>query len=105
MFQTVRQQIRPNTSVEFYSPDQSPNITREILRYQFINYIKNGKQIDVTKSISEDGLTQTITVLWDSQASQEEYTNDLTIKAIFEDGEAYRVANGIELIRVSSGEI
>jgi len=105
MYQTVRKQIRPNTSVEFYSPDQSPNITRDILRYQFKTYIQTGKQLDVVKNISEDGLTQTITILWDSQASQEAYINDPTIRTIFEDGETYRVANGINMQVISTGEV
>jgi hypothetical protein len=105
MYQTVRKQIRPNTSVEFYSPDQSPNITRDILRYQFNTYIQTGKQLDVVKNISEDGLTQTITILWDSQASQEAYINDPTIKTIFEDGETYRTANGIDMQVISTGEV
>ena len=105
MFQTIRKQIRPNTSVEFYSPEKSPNITKSILKHQFQNYILTGKQIDVVKEISEDGLTQTITILWESKQAQQEFVNDPVMQTMINDSESYRLANNITLEIVSGTEI
>jgi hypothetical protein len=105
MWQVVRQQSRPNTSVEFYDPANSTTLDRNVLKYVFQNYIVTGKHIDVTKTVSEDGLTQTITVLWESQEAETEFTNDPNTAPIFEDGQNYRTANNITLEVVSSGNL
>ena len=105
MWQVVRKQVRPNTTVEFYDPSTSSTLDRSILQYFFQNYILTGKHIDVTKTVSEDGLTQTITVLWESQEAETEFTNDPNTAPIFEDGQNYRTVNNITLEAVSSGNL
>jgi hypothetical protein len=105
MWQVVRKQIRSNTSVEFYDPTTSVTLDKNILKYFFQHYIMTGKHIDVTKAVSEDGLTQTITVLWESQAAETEFTNDSMTSILLEDGQNYRSANGISLEMVSSENI
>ena len=105
MYQTIRQQIRPNTTVEFYSPENSVNIRQDMKYHLFTTYIQTGKQVDVTKTLSEDGLTQTITFLWDSVESKTEFTNDPVTVLINADSDAYRIENGIILQFVSEGEI
>jgi hypothetical protein len=105
MWQVVRKQVRPNTTVEFYDPSTSSTLDRSILQYFFQNYILTGKHIDVTKTVSEDGLTQTITVLWESQEAEIEFTNEPMQAMLLEDGQNYRSANGISLEIVSSGNI
>jgi hypothetical protein len=105
MWQIVRKQVRPNTNVEFYDPTTSSTLDRNILRYFFQNYIVTGKHIDVTKTLSEDGLTQTITVLWESQEAETEFTNDPMTAIMFDDGQNYRTANNISLEIVSSGNL
>lgn len=105
MWQVVRKQVRPNTSVEFYDPTTSSTLDRNVLRYFFQNYIVTGKHIDVTKTVSEDGLTQTITVLWESQEAETEFTNDPMTSVLLEDGQSYRTANSISLEMISSGNL
>jgi hypothetical protein len=105
MWQVVRKQVRPSTSVEFYDPTTSTTLDKNILKYFFQNYILTGKHIDVTKVVSEDGLTQIITVLWESQEAENEFTNDSMTTVLLEDGQNYRTANGISLEMVSSGNL
>jgi hypothetical protein len=105
MWQVVRKQVRPSTSVEFYDPTTSSTLDKNILRYFFQHYIMPGKHIDVTKTVSDDGLTQTITVLWESEAAEIEFTNDSMTTALLEDGQNYRTANSISLEMISSNSI
>ena len=105
MYKTIRQQIRPNTDVEFYSPENSSNITQDMKRYLFFTYVSTGKQLDVEKTISEDGLTQTITILWDSEESNNEYMIDPITEIIKADSDAYRKEKGIRLEIISRVEV
>lgn len=105
MFKTIRQQIRPNTSVEFYSPDQSPNLAEAMFKHQYKTYIQTKKQLKVTKDLSEDGLTQTVTIFWESREAAKEYANDPIIQDMIKDSENYRNAHGIELKIISREEV
>ena len=105
MWQIVRKQVRPNTSVDFYDPTTSTTLDKNILRYFFQNYILTGKHIDVAKAVSEDGLTQTITVLWESQEAEAEFANDPQTVALYDDGQNYRTANGISLEMISASSV
>lgn len=105
MWQVVRKQVRPSTSVEFYDPTTSVTLDKNILKYFFQQYIMPGKHIDVTKTVSEDGLTQTITVLWESETAEAEFANDPQTVALYDDGQNYRTTNGISLEMISASSV
>jgi len=76
MFELVRKVTRASTDIEFFSLRACPNISSEALDYFVEKYIKTGKRISDTRTLSEDGLTATIVELWDSRESYLEYLCD-----------------------------
>jgi hypothetical protein len=101
MFLVTRQQIRPNTSVEFFGQDQA-NMTPEAMAHIRETYVITGKQVNVERSVSEDGLTLTIQTIYQSEEAFEEYKNDqVVIDNLFTVSSAYCTANGIQQTLVS----
>ena len=105
MFLVTRQQVRPNTSVEFFG-QTNPGVTPETLAYLRENYGVNGKQINSDRSISEDGLTLTMPVIWQDEAAFEEFRNDqFVIDNLINVCDAYCNEHGIAWTLVSTESI
>jgi hypothetical protein len=101
MFLVTRQQIRPNTSVEFFGLEQA-GMTPEVMTYMRETYVTSGKQISTERSVSEDGLTLTIQTIYQSEEVFEEYKNDqIVIDNLFTVSGTYCTANGIQQTLVS----
>lgn len=101
MFLVTRQQTRPNTSVEFFGPD-NPVITEETKTYVRENYVITGKQLNSERSVTEDGLTLTMQTIYQSEEAFEEYKNDqFLIENLISKSAAYCEANGIQQTLVS----
>lgn len=83
MFKTIRTQTRPDTSVSFFDAQTSPLITQEFKQYLWTTYMSTGKLISTTNDTSADGLVLTTTVLWDSEASLDQFNVDETIISNF----------------------
>jgi hypothetical protein len=95
MFLVTRQQVRPNTSVEFFGQDNSA-ITPETLAYIRDNYVTTGKQINTERSVSGDGLTLAVNAIWQSEEAFNEFRNDqFVIDNLINVSNAYCEANGI----------
>ena len=92
MFRVVRKQVRPNTTVNFYSMPQ------ETLAWVNQNYIQTGKMQSPVFSVSDNGLELTITTDWasleDNLAWRE---NPYVVENVLNAMREYCVANGIEL--------
>lgn len=80
MFQVIVKEIRPNTSVNFFQGVQDPLMDQSIKDYYFQNYIENGKFIAAEKNLSEDGLTLTKTMIWESSQARQDFINDQYLK-------------------------
>jgi hypothetical protein len=76
MFQIIKKQVRADTSVNFYSPRDSLTMPGPLKQLFFDKYIATGKQLEVVYTVSEDGLTQTTTALWESEEAANEFIND-----------------------------
>lgn len=101
MFLVTRTQVRPNTSVEFFGQDNSA-IAPETGTYIRETYVITGKQVNVERSVSEDGLTLTIQTMYQSEEVFNEYRNDqFVIDNIINISKTYCEANGIQQTLVS----
>lgn len=70
MFILTKKSIRPSTNVEFYAT------TNEYLLHFKSTYVVSGKIISSVKEISDDQLTLTMKITWDSMQSYLDYNND-----------------------------
>jgi len=93
MWQVVRTQTRPNTSVDFFLSEQ--HTSAETKQYMYSTYVETGKQLMMTKETSDDGLTLTVTQIWQSQEDYIECKNDPVSIVIKEEFDAYIQSNGI----------
>lgn len=92
MFRVVRKQVRPNTTVNFYSMPQ------ETLAWVNQNYIQTGKMQSPVFSVSDSGLELTITTDWvSSQENQAFRENAYVVDNVLNAMRAYCDANGITL--------
>ena len=74
MIKVTRTQVRPSTSITFYSP------TEEKAMYTNINFCNTAK-LSISHTLSEDQLTKVSIWLWENQESLDEYSNtSLVIK-------------------------
>ena len=77
MFEVVKKNARPDTNVEFFDTKKHvPNVSAEITNYFSEKYIKTGKRISATKTLSDDNLIEYTTEIWDSKDSYLEYLCD-----------------------------
>jgi hypothetical protein len=87
-YQTIKTTTRPNINVPFF-----------LYNEQIINYIKNtyvatGKRISNTVTLSEDGLTQTVTSTW-ATGTFKEFRSDPQILMNIEAVDAHDLKHGI----------
>lgn len=103
MYQVIREQIRPNLDVRFFSITMCDP---EVAEYWNTNIIGTGKQISNVHTLSDDGLTLTSVMLyrsrddWHSMTS-DEYLND----TLFVAQNSYNKTNNITRIFKSAMEI
>lgn len=76
MFEVVKKNTRPNTNVEFFNIKHIPGISAEAAKYFPEKYIKTGKCISITKTLSDDNLIEFTVEKWDSRDSYLEYMCD-----------------------------
>jgi hypothetical protein len=92
MFRVVRKQVRPNTTVSFFSMPQ------ETLAWVNQNYIQTGKMQSPVFSVSDNGLELTITTDWvSSEENQAFRENAYVVNNVLNTMRTYCDANGIEL--------
>jgi hypothetical protein len=73
MIKITRTQVRPNTSVRFYSPPE------EKAMYTVTNFVNTGL-LTITHNLSENQLTKVSTWIWENQDSLDAYnSNELVI--------------------------
>lgn len=102
MFIVTKKQIRPTTSVEFFSATTFPEFEDEFKRHMFKTYMSTGKFIDTTESISADGLTKTVVTSWLSEADLTAWKADPICAAFVERYNQYCVANDITIVNESA---
>ena len=102
MFIVTKKQIRPNTSVEFFSAALSPEFEAEFKRHMFITYMSTGKFIDSVESISADSLTKTVVTTWLSEADLNTWKADPICADFVERYNQYCIANGIAVVNESA---
>ena len=95
MWQIIRKQIRPNVDVPFFSM-QTDLVSNEFKQHWRDTYVQTDKLIYIHAEPSEDNLSLSITMIWDSRESVDAMLADpivqenlLTIK------NAYLEQNGI----------
>jgi hypothetical protein len=94
-------QTRPSVSIPFFGSDD-PVITQEIRTYIAQYYIATGKLILDDRVVSEDGLTMTLTRLWEDQEAIDVFGSDqYIIDNVITPREAYMAQHGIVVTRVS----
>lgn len=105
MFLVTRTQVRPNTSIDFFGSD-NPAIPPGTLIHIRDTYVVTGKQVNVERSVSEDGLTLIMKALWSSEEAFNEYKNDqIVTNNLINISTAYCEANGISLTLVSKEQL
>lgn len=76
MFIVTKTQVRPNTSVEFFSIRNYPQIQEEFKQYMYQTYMSTGKLLDTEESVSADGLTKTVVTKWVNEEAHQQWSND-----------------------------
>jgi hypothetical protein len=99
MYKIISIQTRPNTSVAFWTRENTA-ITAEFGAYYRDTYIVTGKNIHIETEVSADGLNLTVTHIWDSKESVDAWREDAKVQSdFFAPQEAYFEANGITVTR------
>lgn len=75
MYQVIKTQRRPNASIEFASMD-STFINPEVRAYFGDTYKKTGKCINVDISLTDNDTLYTSIMLWNSEASYNQFVGD-----------------------------
>jgi hypothetical protein len=92
-------QTRPSTNVDFWTKE-NPLVAEDYLSHFRDTYVLTGNLLDVTNSVSEDGLTMTTQLIWQSDAVAESWKNDPVVQQGFlSKMESYHTANGITTLR------
>ena len=96
MIKIVKTQKRLNTDIPFYEDAyDSPAHYKE---HVYKNYIRNGKMISTARSLSEDKLTQTIIMTWDTVDSFLDFcTDDFCINEYISIVSQYEICNQFEI--------
>lgn len=99
MFKSISKQVRPNTTVEFWTT--RAHGTQEYLSYIEKNYISTKKIVSSESELSLDRLTLTSTVYWDDEKSYLEFILDqFVIDNWLDRMNHYTSNNNIKLISV-----
>ncbi len=95
MWQIVRKQTRPNTTVPFFNM-QHPSITEDFKKYWQETFVRTDKLIYVHVETSEDNLNMYLTMIWDSRESIDAMIADPRAQAeLLSIKEAYLLENGM----------
>lgn len=106
MFRTIVKHTRPTTSVEFFNPQTSNLVSSETRLYIRDTYVLTGKIANSEQVVSEDGLTMTITSVFQDEATYNEWMNDTIIADQLRGvGATYREANNITSVIESAETI
>ncbi len=102
MYKIIKKQVRPNTSVPFYSIADE-----EFKAWLAETYFKTGKMLPPEITVSEDGLELSTTVIFASEEVAREWKyNPVVAEKLHALQEAYCEANGILLLpTITIGEI
>lgn len=102
MFKIIKKQVRPNTTVGFYTVTDN-----ELISWLVTNYFQTGKMTPPEIAVSENGLEQTTTVFFQSEEAAREWKYDPVIaEKLHTPMEAYCAANGIEILpTITIGEV
>ncbi len=95
MYKIVRRQVRPHKQVAFYGFNRSPNLTAEIMELRESRYVNTGKIVSVQRDMSEDQLTLTTTVIFESKDAMIEYQTDPDLEPMRQDQMEYLATKGI----------
>lgn len=104
MYLVTNKQKRPNTGIEFFSMhiDSYP---RNLITYFHETYKKPGKLVFVEKSVSEDGLEQTTTTMWESKEVYNQFIKDPNLSDHWALQDSYMNSNAIVRERIDREEI
>lgn len=106
MWQTIRKQIRPNTTVPFFQMANNSHVTDEFKQYWVDTYVITDKCIYVNGEVSPDGLELTVTMIWDSRESIDAMLSDpMCISGLLTVKNAYLADNNMQEILVDSSEV
>lgn len=84
MYQVIKTQKRPNAGVEFASMD-STFINPEVRAYFGDNYKKTGKCVNVDITLTDNDTLYTSVMLWNTEASYNEFVSDTFLVTNFFD--------------------
>jgi hypothetical protein len=105
MWQIVRKQTRPNTSVQFFSMQTAP-VQDEFKVHWKETYVLTDKLIYIHNEISEDQLESNTTMIWDSRESIDQMLADPMVQeGLLAIKKTYLEENGIVEILVSNTEV
>lgn len=104
MYKIVRRQVRPHKQVAFYGFNRSPNLTAEIMELRESRYVNTGKIVSVQRDMSEDQLTLTTTVIFESKEAMIEYQSDPDLEPMRQDQMEYLATKGIMIDIFLNGE-
>lgn len=105
MWQIIRKQTRPNTSVPFFQQSSAP-VTDELKLYYQQNYVLTDKVIYMHHEISEDSLELFITMIWDSRESIDGFLADpIIIEQLLNIKDTFMEERGLTEIIVSNTEV
>lgn len=105
MWQIIRKQTRPNTSVPFFGMQTAP-VSDEFKTYWQQNYVLTDKLIYMHNELSEDSLELFMTIIWDSRASVDQFEADTYItENLISIKRAWMDERGITEILVSNAEV
>jgi hypothetical protein len=102
MFKIIKKQIRPNTTVDFYTVTDN-----ELMSWLVTNYFQTGKMLPPEITTSANGLEQITTVLFQSEEVAREWKYDPFIaEKLHAPMATYCAANGIEILpTITIGEV
>jgi len=104
MYLVTNKQTRPNTDVEFFSMhiDSYPT---NLKSYFHETYKKPGKLVFVEKTVSDNGLEQTTTTMWESKQVYDEFISDTNLSEHWVLQSQYMRDNSISRSRIDREEI
>ena len=81
---------RPSTSVEF------PELTAEFVAVA-VDYDQQGKRVLESKTVSADGLKQSVVTIFDSENSRFDFIENATIQSALNTRDMYCIENDITI--------
>jgi hypothetical protein len=96
MYTSINVQTRPTTDIEFWST--RIHGSKEVVEYIRTNYIITGKLKNSENTISDDGLTVTLTTNWNAEEDYCEFRQDpIIIKGSIDPSLIYAETHGIKI--------